>query len=61
MKGRRRKAHVLIEQGYNPAIDGEAYASVFFPELRTTPSASPMTATISCALPKKTATGGLAT
>jgi ribonucleoside-diphosphate reductase alpha chain len=25
-----RKAHVLIEQGYNPSIDGEAYASVFF-------------------------------
>ncbi len=25
-----RKAHVLIEQGYDPAIDGEAYASVFF-------------------------------
>ncbi len=25
-----RKAHVLIEQGYNSAIDGEAYASVFF-------------------------------
>ncbi|MGH9758259.1 MAG: vitamin B12-dependent ribonucleotide reductase, partial [Candidatus Acidiferrales bacterium] len=25
-----RKAHVLIEQGYNPAIDGEAYSSVFF-------------------------------
>jgi ribonucleoside-diphosphate reductase alpha chain len=24
------KAHVLIEQGYNPAIDGEAYSSVFF-------------------------------
>jgi len=25
-----RKAHVLIEQGYDPSIDGEAYASVFF-------------------------------
>jgi ribonucleoside-diphosphate reductase alpha chain len=25
-----RKAHVLIEQGYNSAIDGEAYSSVFF-------------------------------
>src|SRR6201984_1874001 len=25
-----RKAHVLIEQGYNSSIDGEAYASVFF-------------------------------
>ena len=25
-----RKAHVLIEQGYDPAIDGEAYSSVFF-------------------------------
>ena len=25
-----RKAHTLIEQGYNSAIDGEAYASVFF-------------------------------
>jgi ribonucleoside-diphosphate reductase alpha chain len=25
-----RKAHVLIEQGYNAAIDGEAYSSVFF-------------------------------
>jgi len=25
-----RKAHVLIGQGYDPAIDGEAYASVFF-------------------------------
>ena len=25
-----RKAHVLIEQGYDSAIDGEAYASVFF-------------------------------
>jgi ribonucleoside-diphosphate reductase alpha chain len=25
-----RKAHVLIEQGYDPAIDGDAYASVFF-------------------------------
>ncbi|HUK32158.1 MAG TPA: vitamin B12-dependent ribonucleotide reductase [Candidatus Acidoferrum sp.] len=25
-----RKAQVLIEQGYNPAIDGEAYSSVFF-------------------------------
>ena len=25
-----RKAHVLIEQGYDPAIDGEAYCSVFF-------------------------------
>jgi ribonucleoside-diphosphate reductase alpha chain len=24
------KAHVLIEQGYDPAIDGEAYSSVFF-------------------------------
>src|SRR6202166_2205339 len=24
------KAHVLIEQGYNSAIDGEAYSSVFF-------------------------------
>src|SRR5580693_8142796 len=24
------KAHVLIEQGYNSSIDGEAYASVFF-------------------------------
>ncbi|MBZ5698840.1 MAG: vitamin B12-dependent ribonucleotide reductase [Acidobacteriia bacterium] len=24
------KAQVLIEQGYNPAIDGEAYSSVFF-------------------------------
>ena len=25
-----RKAHVLVEQGYDPAIDGEAYSSVFF-------------------------------
>src|SRR5437660_3617798 len=25
-----RKAHVLIEQGYNAAIDGEAYTSIFF-------------------------------
>jgi len=25
-----RKAHVLIEQGYDSSIDGEAYASVFF-------------------------------
>jgi len=25
-----RKAHVLIEQGYDSTIDGEAYASVFF-------------------------------
>src|SRR5580704_7899124 len=25
-----RKAHTLIEQGYNSAIDGEAYSSVFF-------------------------------
>ena len=25
-----RKAHTLIEQGYNSSIDGEAYASVFF-------------------------------
>jgi ribonucleoside-diphosphate reductase alpha chain len=25
-----RKAHILIEQGYNSAIDGEAYGSVFF-------------------------------
>ncbi|HKS80962.1 MAG TPA: vitamin B12-dependent ribonucleotide reductase [Candidatus Acidoferrales bacterium] len=25
-----RKAHTLIEQGYDPAIDGEAYASVYF-------------------------------
>ena len=25
-----RKAQVLIEQGYDPAIDGEAYTSVFF-------------------------------
>jgi ribonucleoside-diphosphate reductase alpha chain len=25
-----RKAHTLIEQGYDSAIDGEAYASVFF-------------------------------
>jgi ribonucleoside-diphosphate reductase alpha chain len=25
-----RKAHVLIEQGYDSAIDGEAYGSVFF-------------------------------
>jgi ribonucleoside-diphosphate reductase alpha chain len=25
-----RKAQVLIEQGYDPAIDGEAYASIFF-------------------------------
>ena len=25
-----RKAHVLIEQGYDSAIDGEAYSSVFF-------------------------------
>jgi ribonucleoside-diphosphate reductase alpha chain len=25
-----RKAHVLIEQGYDPAIDGEAYSSVYF-------------------------------
>src|SRR6202171_4270389 len=26
-----RKAQVLIEQGYDPAIDGEAYSSIFFP------------------------------
>jgi len=25
-----RKAHVLIEQGYDASIDGEAYASIFF-------------------------------
>src|SRR5690348_7011593 len=25
-----QKAHVLIEQGYDPSIDGEAYSSVFF-------------------------------
>src|ERR1700733_1114715 len=25
-----RKARVLIEQGYDPAIDGEAYSSIFF-------------------------------
>ena len=25
-----RKAHVLVEQGYDASIDGEAYASVFF-------------------------------
>ncbi len=25
-----RKAQVLIEQGYDPSIDGEAYASIFF-------------------------------
>ena len=25
-----RKAHVLIEQGYNSAIDGDAYSSIFF-------------------------------
>src|SRR5256885_2814073 len=25
-----RKAQVLIEQGYDPAIDGEAYTSIFF-------------------------------
>jgi ribonucleoside-diphosphate reductase alpha chain len=25
-----RKAHVLIEQGYNSSIDGEAYSSIFF-------------------------------
>jgi ribonucleoside-diphosphate reductase alpha chain len=25
-----RKAHVLIKEGYDPAIDGEAYSSVFF-------------------------------
>src|SRR2546426_6366725 len=25
-----RKAHVLIEQGYDSSIDGEAYGSVFF-------------------------------
>ncbi len=25
-----RKAHVLVEQGYDPAIDGEAYTSIFF-------------------------------
>src|SRR5467141_4137466 len=25
-----RKAHVLIEQGYDSSIDGEAYASIFF-------------------------------
>jgi len=25
-----RKAHILIEQGYDPSIDGEAYSSVFF-------------------------------
>jgi len=25
-----RKAHVLIQQGYDPGIDGEAYSSVFF-------------------------------
>ena len=25
-----RKAQVLIEQGYNPSIDGEAYGSIFF-------------------------------
>ena len=27
-----RKAHVLIEQGYDSAIDGEAYSSDLFPE-----------------------------
>jgi ribonucleoside-diphosphate reductase alpha chain len=25
-----RKAHVLIEQGYDPSLDGEAYASIFY-------------------------------
>src|SRR6516225_2518971 len=25
-----RKAHVLISQGYDPSIDGEAYSSIFF-------------------------------
>src|SRR5206468_9722216 len=25
-----RKAHVLIEQGYDSSIDGDAYSSVFF-------------------------------
>ena len=25
-----RKAHTLIENGYDPAIDGEAYSSIFF-------------------------------
>ena len=25
-----RKAHILIEQGYNSAIDGDAYSSIFF-------------------------------
>src|SRR5436190_10259562 len=25
-----RKAHVLIEQGYDSAIDGDAYSSIFF-------------------------------
>jgi len=25
-----QKAHVLIEQGYDPSIDGEAYSSIFF-------------------------------
>jgi len=25
-----RKAHVLIEQGYDSSIDGDAYASIFF-------------------------------
>jgi ribonucleoside-diphosphate reductase alpha chain len=25
-----RKAHVLVENGYDPSLDGEAYASIFF-------------------------------
>src|SRR6201987_1332569 len=35
-----KKAHVLIEQGYDPSIDGEAYSSIFFqnanPSVRVT-------------------------
>jgi len=30
MQNEERKAHVLIEQGYDPSIDGEAYSSIFF-------------------------------
>ena len=52
-----RKAHVLIEQGYDPAIDGEAYTSVFFQNANHSVR---VTDDFMRAV-KKTATGGPAT
>jgi len=34
-----RKAHVLIGQGYDSGIDGDAYSSIFFPERESLPCA----------------------